>query len=408
MLAGALLLIVLRAPEILLAPRFWAEEGMTYFTAALARPWYQALFTPHFGYLSLWANLSAWLATCVSIVDAPTVTTICALSVQLAPVVLIAYRPLELWQSEVQRAMALLCVVFVPLAGELWLNTINSQFYLSLTTFLLLIDAPSASTAVRWPRRGLLLLGGLTGVVSCFLAPLFVWRWYRERSRDRLIDAAILLGCSLVQAAMFWHMHQDPGVARRFMPLDVSTLGAILVTNSLLWCFAGLETARAAATWLLAQRETIQFVWIGAGSLALMGGILAWLSYGLPRRRRIIGVAAYALLSVLSIVAATGSRTEKWVLIVPGFGGRYFYAPNVILVLMLVANLNRGNSATRRSIAAVLLLAAWFNGATQFHNVPVKGPAWPEEIARWRANPTYAPRIWPNGWSVQLPPPRED
>jgi hypothetical protein len=408
MLSGALLLIVLRAPELLCAPRFWAEEGTTYFTAALAHPWYQALFTPQFGYLSLWANLSAWLATCVPIVDAPSVTTICALSVQLAPVVLIACRPLELWQSEVQRAMALLCIVFVPLAGELWLNTINSQFYFSLTTFLLLIDAPSASTAVRWARRGLLLLGGLTGVVSCFLTPLFVWRWHRDRSGDRVIDAAILLGCSVVQAAMFWSMHQDPGVARRFMPLDVSMLGAILVTNSLLWCFAGLDTARAAATWLLAQRGTIQFVWIGAGSLLLLGGTLAWLAYGLPRRRRIVVVAAYVLLSVLSVIAATGSRTAKWVLIVPSFGGRYFYAPNVILVLMLVGNLNRGNGATRRSIAAVLLLAALFNGATQFHNVPVEGPAWREEIAHWRANPTYAPRIWPNGWSVQLPPRRED
>ena len=65
LLAGAAAALVLRVPEVVLEPRFWAEEARVYFVYALNNPAGSALLAPHQGYYSLVPNLATWLATLV-------------------------------------------------------------------------------------------------------------------------------------------------------------------------------------------------------------------------------------------------------------------------------------------------------------------------------------------------------
>ena len=119
-----------RAPSFFFEPRFWAEEGIIYFSNAFNNPWYKALFTPHLDYLSLFNNIASTLAAnIVQLKDAPLITTLLAFAVQVIPLAIVLWSQSELWGSAVKKAVGILIILFVPLSGEIWLATNCSQFY---------------------------------------------------------------------------------------------------------------------------------------------------------------------------------------------------------------------------------------------------------------------------------------
>ena len=80
---AAAIVMGLRAPQFLTAPRFWAEEGSIYFAHAWSHPWWETLWLAPPGYLTLWANGAAVLATrMVGLSAAPLITTRVAMRVQ--------------------------------------------------------------------------------------------------------------------------------------------------------------------------------------------------------------------------------------------------------------------------------------------------------------------------------------
>ncbi len=87
-MAGFVLLMWLRAPSLLVHPRFWAEEGTYWFQYASTHSLMQDLFFlfPPSGYLNLMANiggvLSSATARFLKIEYAPLATTIAAFLVQ--------------------------------------------------------------------------------------------------------------------------------------------------------------------------------------------------------------------------------------------------------------------------------------------------------------------------------------
>jgi hypothetical protein len=133
LLLASTLVIVLRAPALFLEPRFWAEEGAIYFSYAFRRPWYEVLFAPHLGYYALYPHLASLVATrTVELADAPLVTTSMALLAQLIPVTLILWSKAELWLGPARKIIGILIVIFTLSSGEIWLNSINSQFFFAL------------------------------------------------------------------------------------------------------------------------------------------------------------------------------------------------------------------------------------------------------------------------------------
>ena len=53
----------LRLPEVLLEPRFWAEEGTSYFSYAYDHNWLVNLLSPQFGFNTLYNSIATSLAT---------------------------------------------------------------------------------------------------------------------------------------------------------------------------------------------------------------------------------------------------------------------------------------------------------------------------------------------------------
>lgn len=130
--------MILRAPYLFSNPRFWAEEGAVYFYFAFHNSFFEAIFSPHQGYYSLYPNLMTLLAArLVSLEHAPLFTTVAAMLVQIVPYILILYRLNHL--SIFHKFILCVATFFVVHTGEVWLNTITAQFHFALASFFILL-----------------------------------------------------------------------------------------------------------------------------------------------------------------------------------------------------------------------------------------------------------------------------
>jgi hypothetical protein len=91
-------------------------------------------------------------------------------------------------------------------------------------------------------------------------------------------------------------------------------------------------------------------------------------------------------------------------------GNRYFYAPNFMIGLLLLLNvdLEAITRTVRSKVCAGFLTLVLIMGAYRYWTPPDFftrwDVAWRQEVLLWRQNPEYELRIWPEGWTVRLDP----
>jgi len=396
LLAAIVLLILLRAPCLLTDPRFWAEEGKVYFARAYNSEWSESIFLPYRGYYSLVPNLACLIAAkAVPLERAPLVTTLAAFLVQLLPhaLILLGLRPLLPRLS--QRALLSCVVLFVVPAGAIFLNTISSQYHLAVVAFLILLSLDAqVSRFWVWSRRLLIALAGLTGVVSCFLLPLFLLKSYLTRRRETFVLSGLLVVAALVQAGAFiaTPAGEMPG---RFEPESPRNLASVVIEEALVWPVLGYQLEER---FLRSDLERT-----GAGLAVLVAALVIGASS--PRRSELaLILAAFCLVALLSTSAS-----------VEGAGGpRYAYVPGVILVSFFVRSLylhRPGLRSPRWLLSLAFLvcsLAVWAPLYRESMSPWVSGtwPSWRQEVEVWRKTPGYRIRIWPQDgtdkWVVDL------
>jgi hypothetical protein len=106
-----------RAPRLLLAPRFWAEEGSVYFKFAYEHSFLRALFFVYWeaGYLYLLVNVvTAIAAHLLPLEYAPFATVYTALVIQLVPFLIILYGKSSVFTSIRKKITACLVFLFLP------------------------------------------------------------------------------------------------------------------------------------------------------------------------------------------------------------------------------------------------------------------------------------------------------
>ena len=396
LLAGFLLLTILRIPAVVFEGRLWAEEARVFYFHAATTPWLQALFYSYVGYLNLGANIAAVAARHLVPIDyAPRITLIFAFAAQIFPALLLVTSHDTWLRSRLALAASLWLLVAAPSAEEVWLNSPSSQFHIALCVALILALEIEPGGRELF-RRILLFLAPLCGLLSIMLLPLFAVRAFLDRSRGRLVQSLVLASGSAIHLVFFYHAH--PG--RETLNIKL-ILGTIFAKNILL-PFLSFDLSQPIATWL---------------HTALSNGILP------------IGVVVTILLAVVVLLslAAKGPEDSLWLvaacgaitllsyygallpspdLVEPHIGGRYAFVPQVLFAWALVA-IAAASQGPRAKIA--FILAAWLCVASinAYLNPPdwlAHGPQWRQEIAKWHINPSYSPMAWPGGqWVVPMP-----
>ena len=392
MVGVATVLIFARTPDILIEGRMFAEEGVIYFRDAKVGTWYDALLAPRLGYFSAFNKLVALAASAVPLEAAAHVATLSALALQLVVVWIIARS--DAFGPPWGRALAALVPLLAVPSAEVWLNTINSQFHLAIGTAVLLATGPAAVSPVF--RLSFLLLAGATGPVSVTLAPLLILKAARSRTWADSQEAVLLCVLAVIQGVF---MAKGLAGGERVGSVSIGVLvGAFGIKNlAAPWLgdSAGVLAFELATGRRLAKGLTI-------GGLVAFAALLAMLLLRSAPSRWLAGAAL--VVALVSYAGALGK--DPWILLIPKAAGRYAYAPNVLLLLALVAVAVSTNPARVRLLAGALAGWALIGGLTQFWTDEAffRGPSWRGAVAAWRADPT-ADRIaiWPVPWFITLP-----
>ena len=388
-------LLVARMPNVLLHGRLWAEEGKVFYQMAASTPWYLALFKPYGGYLNLAANAAPVFAhAAVPLAAAPWITIGTGLFFQCCPAILLLCSRdawLEPWPV---KAAALLLIATPPLLEEVWLQTLHSQFHLALCCALILaLDLPGPR--LRIFSTAMLVLAPLCGVLAGALVPFFLLRAALDRSRQRLIQAA-LLGAGLAAQLLLFMSHQ---VGRSY-GIGPILLLCVVYLRQIVSVLVGVQAAHDAADALRAQIAARIFPW---QAVLVTIGSACLLVTALLRRRQVAFLwlfAAACLLGWLGYVGAIGGRREFLII---GFGERYIFLPEVLTALVILG-LATGPRRPDRWIAGALtawLIVIGFNDLST-PTATRSGPDWQIEVAAWQLDHAHRIMIWPTGWFMNL------
>lgn len=417
--AAALALAAARTPQLLVEPRFWAEEGSLYYAAAWDASSAATLVhvpRPVAAYLNLAASVPATLAAWwLPVERAPFATTWAAFAVLAVALALPSAGRSRLWGHPFGSALACAAVLLAPSAlGEAWLNSINAQSYCGLIALAILCEDLRRASARRAAAMApLLVFCGLSGPYTSFLFPAFAWKAWAERSRAALVAAGAVAFAAAIQVGVFvWVWSEDGLNPAKLQPFDfvrsatyaaygqlVVPLGLAPLAQAFSGPVLGALTGPAREPW--AVGVAVLGVALGAGALLLLVDRD-------PRAPRNGLVIALTCLAVFTTASAHWGRSFGRYAVVSGFA---------LLWLVLARAYARSRGRIVPNAAAALFAWALLVGAAGYRSdeafdCPGGCPRWPEEVARWRADYAYAPRIWPvllpHGrpqWRVELAPP---
>ena len=413
--SGALVLIAVaatigRQPALFGSPRFWAEEGTLYFSYAWTHPWYETLLYRPAGYLTLYTAAAAALAAGLApLRAAPFVTTMLGFVAQTLPIVVIAASRSSIWGG-IRRPLGIAIVLLGAITDEIWVTTTNSQFYMALTAFLLLLEDAPARSAWSVFTSVVVVLCGLTGPLSCALMPLFAIKaWYRRRTVD-IVQTVLLATCAAIQLGLvLGDLSQGTPIAlRREHALFLPAVPYVVWIRAILPSLVS-DGALVRITGLIYRGgQPDRWQWTGTALMAIAVAFVGWLTWRLPRPLSLLLSGGFWICTLFSIA---GALLDTRILLTGiHVAPRYFYVPGVIVLITVLQNVRRPTghlAAVRVLVCAVLLASGLSAGAARWQTTPLPAgwPSWGDEVTAWESDPSHALRIAPERWSVSLSPP---
>lgn len=408
-LCSLVCLVILRVPEIICTGRFWAEEGTIYFREAYMSAPSRVLLTANLGYYSLYNKLAAILAAhAVPLTLAPVVTALFALVAQIIPFMIILCSTFAGLSSIWRKIGACLLVLLVQPNQEVWLNTINSQFYFCISCALILI---SQTHRTQWHvfRLSVLAMAGLTGVVSCMLFPFFAIAYARSRSAHRLQESIVLgLACAMQAFVVMTTEGRETAAYLNVLPFALLVKQWLLpfAGESIATLFGHFITSNSLyQNWVLASAALLPYIVFGTAILAygrLDALLLLFSSLGIASLSFLKSLEAQQLESLLLHVSSASGA------------GRYYFAPNALLGLSLLMSPRKRRLCSDRFrraygivsgtlVVLLLVVGASDYARTKRHGWFFKGPSWTEQVRTWHEGTTDSLSIWPHGWQMTLP-----
>nr|WP_294509375.1 hypothetical protein [uncultured Rhodopila sp.] len=397
--AAYVALIAIRIPGVL-SGRLWAEDGF-FLVDAIRLPWWQALLQPHTGYLDIVASGTMVLAArLVALEDAPLVSLTLSLCIQALPGLILATGGIRSMRNPWYLAGALLILATLPLAEEVWLSPITSQYHLIVAVALVLAAEPARGWTRRLHRM-VLLLAPFAGPGPSLLLPLFVLRAMRECCWERVGQAlAISLGTLVQMAVLLSHP-----VAQRDFGLAPDLLLVVVAIKHILVPMLFRPETIALANPLM--RAWLDNPWSAWPLLAMAGsiGVLTVFGAAAWHSRSQAASWLFAAAVVTMVLSYAGSLGPKDALLGILFGQRYYAAPQMLFGLTLIA-IASAASLPGRLLAggfAVWLIAIGIAGFGPPDPMMANGPDWREQVAAWRSDPGHRLALWPSNFTIALP-----
>ncbi len=405
---------IVRKPELLYQPRFFAEEGANFFQQAYNTSFVYNLLNPQFGYYTLYNVLATSLATVVNLEYAPLITTYAALIIQVIISIYVIWSDIPALNSQIKRyIVAMSFPLLCP--GQIWLTTIGVQYWLTVLSFLILLEGSAFKlVTVHYLKAMVLTFNGMTGVLTCFMLPIFLYKYIKTKSKQFILYSAVLCGCSILQFAIYMHayLRQDPGLINRFVTRKAyltiyDSLATLLCTFTLTPSISSalihtdtrvyLDNVLTRLAYPIELRDGESIIVITSiFTLAFIVPLIIKLIKDTDMTCMTLSVTIVYSLSVLFSVNSIG-------------GDRYVYAPSIMLFIFIIAS--SGKKAVNgvykyliTSFAVIVIVTHGFDfrKLSMSKSYNDSWPKWEQELRVWKMNEYYPLRIWPPPWVMNL------
>jgi hypothetical protein len=380
--------LVVKSPDALYQPQFWAEDGAVFFQQQQTHALPQ-LFIPYAGYLHLLPRLVAWLAAWAPLAWAPAIYCLAAFAINAACVGYFLHR-LAPWRLA---WIGFGAIFLTPTSGEIFGSLANCQWFAQL--FLL------AACFIPVPREGrrvavmslLVLAVALTGPFALLLALIHGALVAAARIGPRLRPAMSSLaeGGGRYRLVALW-----TGAFVQAICLALGEGPASAYSLSLLVAALGSWSQVHLVGVALLPAELFL-----AGLLALMAA-----SAGLSAQR---GAALFLLvlmaLALLEIAAVSGRANISVLGSGMGYGDRYFFLFKLAFWLLAFDLARRVWPRARLGFVVaglLMVLAAAHPG--RFQRPPLEDKQWRRAIAPVEAGQTAVVDINPTPWTITVRP----
>lgn len=372
--------------------RFWAEEGKYFFGDIGALESWQGLFYLFNNHLEFATNIVVWCSTLVDLYHAPKITTFLSWLIQLIPIGLVIHFREQLKLSFYRTLFFVLAASAIPQSSEVWANSINLHFHFALVAAIIAIIS-ILSSPQKWLFRVLLIFAGLSGIPANSLLPIFILIALRSNDKEKWVHVGILTSTTLLQLGLL--LTKGLPLEDRSTTTDPLVAWLALVAQHIVAPIFGKTIGKHLIHSLNVLANPGTVAWILVVSISL-GYALLWLSV----LRRKLESSIYCLLSglLLALFCILTSLGERKNLISLSGGGRYFFAPNLLLILAILLWIPK---KTKRVHIGLLLI--WTLLLLKGVRSYTPGEPWPAAYSKSKTLQTEHIEIWPHGWRMQTP-----
>lgn len=315
-LALTLIAALVRTPDRLSTPQFWAEDAAVFYIEAEVDA-SRSIAMPYAGYLHLYPRLVAYAGRFFPVVHVPAVYAAGAFAMCWMAVLsaLVATSDRPPWVT----AAFAVALLTVPFASEVWFVLTNAQ-WIGATVLLLIISSPApASLRTRILVAAGVVLVSLTGPFALILLPCALMRAYLSSDGWSTALVAIVAAAGLVCVLTLATFPREP---------------------------TGLSIAERLSSLALGRPKLFAMVCMATATLA--GGALL----GYLRKDRLLLLCG--LSGLLFLAAAAIAAPAPLVAALPQVGGRYAFVPWVATVWTLILLTSYGY----RVCGAILVMSA--------------------------------------------------
>ncbi len=394
-----LLIIFYRSPHIFLYGRFAAEEGQIFFANAYKYGFFYSLPFVDFrsGYLNLWANISGILANIFALKLAPLISNYAALIPKLLIFYFVLYKESYLINTFKFKLFFCFLILLSPFnVPEIWLNSINSQIFFCILSFLVVLNKNEKKN-INYLSIFIVLMSGFTGLYTCVLLPVFFFKYLKFKTLQDKYNFIILSFCTIIQFFIVVFSK-----VKNF--LHVNKLHAVDI--NLIYNYFYNVPVKA-----FFGRNLTQFIYYNLNinikfasffvcifALLISGYLVYYFKKNINifnNNKFIINSLLYSFfsISILVLVGAVG----------PYAGGRYAALPSFFLITTSLFLASIMQNSKFKSFFYLMLFISILTGAYEFKNnnkfskflICVDCPNWSNEVEKFIKNNDYRLKIWP-------------
>ncbi len=190
----------LKTPYLFQYGRFMQNDAIHY-ANALNSNWHEIIFLVYWpaGYLNFFANLASFFNSRLINIEFAALFNIyfCYSVIFIIHYIIIFYKS-DFLKTNLSKIFASIIISISPIfVFEIWLDSMNSQIYLCLLSFFVLFIKHNMGSKIFSPL--ILGIAGLSGVYTCLLTPLFIYKYLKEKTRVNLINSSTLIIASIIQ-----------------------------------------------------------------------------------------------------------------------------------------------------------------------------------------------------------------